>query len=509
MPPKGGATVRMYRIGHGDCFLIAFDGETANQPVYVLIDCGYKPGSPAKIVRPAPKDVDDVVAHLRAATGGAIDVAIITHEHQDHVNGISQKRFAGITIKQSWFAWTEDPNDDVANALRKKFKDKLVGLAAARLHLAAAGNTEEAEAIDNFLEFELGGETPEEVATAFQGLAAADGSVLPNKKSMKVFKDLAEDGVKFIRPHETIYTLPGAKNVRVFAMGPPRQESQLLDVDPQGQEEFHLAASAYFGSAFLGEKQPPFDQRYRIPAESAFADSEYGPFFSDHYGKLNTPTNPSPTSQKTTSLNEVDGNADWRRIDDTWVLSALQLAIDVNNATNNSSLVLAFELGKGGKVLLFAGDAQRGNWISWAEKDWADGTDKVTAKELLGRAVLYKVGHHGSHNATLNGGAGDPYPNIGWMGLGKHADEFTAMITAVRAWALTQKGWNHPLKAIKEVLLKKCSGRVFQTDADIDKMPLTSADVPTKATGELPPNWNLFQKRVSGDTLYFDLRIEP
>jgi hypothetical protein len=60
--------------------------------------------------------------------------------------------------------------------------------------------------------------------------------------------------------------------------------------------------------------------------------------------------------------------------------------------------VLAFELGKGGKVLLFAADAQRGNWISWK-----DGDQTITATDLLDRTVVYKVGHHGSHNATLNG----------------------------------------------------------------------------------------------------------
>ena len=27
----------------------------------------------------------------------------------------------------------------------------------------------------------------------------------------------------------------------------------------------------------------------------------------------------------------------------------------------------------------------------------------MTTKDLLARTVLYKVGHHGSHNATLNG----------------------------------------------------------------------------------------------------------
>jgi hypothetical protein len=48
-PPKGGAIVRMYRIGHGDCFLIAFAGK--KKPVHVLIDCGYKPKSPSFISR--------------------------------------------------------------------------------------------------------------------------------------------------------------------------------------------------------------------------------------------------------------------------------------------------------------------------------------------------------------------------------------------------------------------------------------------------------------------------
>ena len=82
------------------------------------------------------------------------------------------------------------------------------------------------------------------------------------------------------------------------------------------------------------------------------------------------------------------------------------LALAMNNATNNASLVLAFELSKGGKVLLFVGDAQAGNWRSWSDGAFDDGGTKVTAEDLLGRTVLYKVGHHGSHNATLKGKAG-------------------------------------------------------------------------------------------------------
>ena len=115
----------------------------------------------------------------------------------------------------------------------------------------------------------------------------------------------------------------------------------------------------------------------------------------------------------------------------------------------------------GGKVLLFAADAQRGSWISWAKGDWRDGERTIAAKDLLARTVLYKVGHHGSHNATLRGKATDDYPNLDWMARGDCAHEFSAMITAVRPWAETQKGRDHPLKAIKDALLHKAAGRVL------------------------------------------------
>jgi glyoxylase-like metal-dependent hydrolase (beta-lactamase superfamily II) len=132
IPPVGGAIVRMYRIGHGDCFLLAFNG--ASKPIYVLIDCGYKPGSPDYInTKP-----DDVVADIRAVTGAHIDVAVITHEHQDHVNAITKKRFEGFTIGEVWFAWTESADDKLARRLRKKYSDRLRALVAASNRLAAA-----------------------------------------------------------------------------------------------------------------------------------------------------------------------------------------------------------------------------------------------------------------------------------------------------------------------------------------------------------------------------------
>jgi beta-lactamase superfamily II metal-dependent hydrolase len=504
----------MYRIGHGDCFLIAFAGEKEDEPVYVLIDCGYKPGSPGYINTTAA----EITANIREATGGRIHIAVITHEHQDHVNGITEKNFEGITIDKTWLAWTEDPKDDVANTLRDIYKDKLLGLIASRNQLAAGGDIERKRKIDAFLALELGGEALDEEFNAgdakqLLGVSGSGGGSM-NKKSMKIFKDRAERGVKFLLPHGEIERLPGAKNARAFAFGPPRNVKELQDLNPQGKEEFqglamassgnYFAAAAVAADANAGERtDKPFARRYQVEWKSGVTGTEQAGFFRTHYGQKGdapiSEPNPEPMDEpEEEKIAEIACNAEWRRIDTDWLYSAENLALAMNNDTNNASLVLAFELGKGGKVLLFAGDAQRGNWISWSKGDWNDDGEKISVKDLLSRAVLYKVGHHCSHNATLNGLSTDDYPNIGWMATGKYANEFVAMITAVRAWAETQKGWNHPLKAIKDELIKKASGRVFQTDTDFDKMPSEKA---TKV------EWDAFKARTTADRLYFDCQI--
>ena len=87
---------------------------------------------------------------------------------------------------------------------------------------------------------------------------------------------------------------------------------------------------------------------------------------------------------------------------------------------------------------------------------------------------------------------------LGWMGQGKHAGEFTAMITAVRAWAETQKGWDHPQKAIKDALLSKCSGRVFQTDTPLEKLKQQGEGARSK----------VFLDRVKHHRLFFDYSVK-
>src|SRR5262245_1371287 len=83
-PPKTGVKVRMYRTGLGDCFLLAFPKArpaAGRDAVYVLVDCGVFMGTPG-----SKEKMRAVAADIRDATGGRLDVLVITHEHWDHVS---------------------------------------------------------------------------------------------------------------------------------------------------------------------------------------------------------------------------------------------------------------------------------------------------------------------------------------------------------------------------------------------------------------------------------------
>jgi hypothetical protein len=494
-PPPGGAVVRMYRIGHGDCFLIAFAGKKPDKPAYVLIDCGYKPGSPAELANPTK--VKDIGADIIATTGGFVDVAIVTHEHQDHVNGLTAKNFPELKVGEAWFAWTEDGHDAIANKLRKKFNDRLLGLIDASSQLRRLALTEAADKVADFLEFELG-EDPRGFRGTGLGAAGKDPASSVNKLAMKFLRDCADGDPVYLLPHEKPVPIRGAASARAFALGPPHDIDKIDDLDPEGEESFgdddHAQAVASGGVGTGGSaRKSPFPRRHVIPLEGAFTHPEFGAFFTVHFGNQNV--------ADAADYADIPDNVPWRRIGADCAADAAALALAMSNATNNSSLVLAFELSKGGKVLLFAGDAQAGNWRSWSEQPFADGNAEVTAKDLLARTVLYKVGHHGSHNATLHGELKSNYANLSWIAQGETRGEFVAMITAVEKWAhhKPKPDWNHPFPAIKEALEEKAGGRVLQTDCDLQDNPPAGA----KAS-----EWRAFRKRLTQTPLFFDLMIE-
>jgi hypothetical protein len=77
------------------------------------------------------------------------------------------------------------------------------------------------------------------------------------------------------------------------------------------------------------------------------------------------------------------------RIDRANAELALGLVRSLDKAMNNTSVILVMRAG--GKTLLFPGDAQ---WENWA---YALASDRAA---LLDNVDVYKVGHHGSLNAT-------------------------------------------------------------------------------------------------------------
>lgn len=169
--------------------------------------------------------------------------------------------------------------------------------------------------------------------------------------------------------------------------------------------------------------------------------------------------------------------------------------------TNNTSLVLAFELTGSNphKVLLFVGDAQVGNWLSWPAGRWDDttaGNEKVTGADLLHRTVFYKVGHHGSRNATLNA-----------KGLAlMDPDNLVAMIPVDQQWANDVMNWEHPALKLLGVLEQKTKNRLMRSD----QIPDTSETL-QKPDNIAADEWQKFAQNVkweSDNKLWIQYTIE-
>ena len=517
--PKKSATVRMYRQGHGDCFLIAFARKGNTTPYYVLIDCGLKPGSQNFIHKKEGSDgfadgpeIEEIVEHIGQSTNFHLDLMIVTHEHQDHVNGIWKKTnpyFEKFEIDEAWFAWTEDPTDELANSLRKKHHDQLVGLIAATDKLASFETDDRkisaVSRLNELLGMEIGGQQ-EVFGAGMMGAAASDPAGSVNKQAMKFVKDKASQkrGVRYLNPGDHVVLESGEPGIGVYVLGPPRSETLLVDEDPVGSEGFPDAIAASHNVSFMaavktdpGCGATPFDPRFNSPFSDNY-DSE--DFFVKHYGFGPKASGiPETIVEADADMGEVKDNADWRRIDEDWLSSAENLALKLNTGINNTSLVLAFELPFSKKVLFFAGDAQRGNWISWDDQTWGASPQTISAKDILSRAVLYKVGHHGSHNATLAGKVTDEHASLSWMGQGKFSGEFTAMITAVNKWAMTKNSppWRHPLPSIRKALEEKTAGRIFQTDISTLTKPVDVSD----------SAWKKFLGKCAFDRLFFDYTV--
>lgn len=456
--PAAQAHVRMYRHGLGDCFLLRIPRPTG-APFRILIDCGVMLGTPD-----AKQTMTRVAEDIRQATGGWIDVLVATHQHWDHLSGFLQARtvFDDMRFGELWLAWTEDPFDELAADLRARRRQTERSLRAMASKAAALDGE-----ISGHLKMLLGF-----FGTARGGQRTQDAlDFLTDHRS--------RPRVRYLRPGGPTLPLADASGSRAYVLGPPRDPALLRRSRPTrtGSEVYDLSpatallagAGALAGADDVADRSHAFAPHLRLD----MAEAEALPFFRDTYGRPGDP------------------ERGWRRIDRDWLASADQLALDLDSHTNNTSLALAFELGPGGGVLLFPGDAQVGNWQSWAKHTWfPDGPNgpSVTIAELLARTILYKVGHHASHNATLRA-----------EGLERMTSpELVALIPVHERTAGTM-GWAMPFPALLDRLVQQTRGRVLRADSGFPARPLETLD----------SVWRAFVGRVTEgpDHLYWDYTI--
>jgi hypothetical protein len=429
----------MYRLNElGDCFLVTFTAD--DQRTHVLIDCGsFRNSADSK------KRLEEIVAAISAELEGeALDVVVGTHQHNDHVSGFlhCEQTFQEHGVSQVWLSWLDDPSDALARRIGTDHHNLLLQLAASR------------DALTRELRHRRGaaGHLPRTLETlngmlGFFGAKEAGAPPEIPADAVRILKKLGSSRPLYLRPGRSV-DLPGlpADTVRVHVLGPPRDEDLLHRKDPRKGESYdHALMSAnLMATRFL-------DAARRTLEGTSRSDEHYP--FNDQYKR----TDPAKGSEALAAIGaRYRRRPDaWRTIDDDWMRLGEALALYLDEFTNNSSLVLAFELVDSGKVLLFAADAQTGNWLSWPDIKWKD--ESVSTESLLTRTVFYKVGHHASHNATLV----DVFEKV------THAD-LVALIPVHKQDANIRKtnGWKMPARNLFRRLVEKTEGRVLQMDND-------------------------------------------
>ena len=446
-----GVRIRMYRQGLGDSFLLTFPKGRGSQ--HVLIDSGVLLGT-----ADAATKMKAVAQNVVEVTGGKLDVLVATHEHWDHLSGFvqAQEEFEKLEIGEVWLAWTEDPSDELAGELRAHKRQALAAVSTAAQHLAASGDEDAVASAER-----LGG------LLGFFGDLGAAGSG-STETALEWVKGRTPN-IRYLRPGDLLSEL----GVRVYVLGPPHDRALIKRSDPSKKtpEVYELADTEpalglLAAVAALGQEgepgRQPFARWYKLTDEEAKAE----PLFSECYDKP---------------------DLRWRTIENDWLGAAGPLALKLDSDTNNTSLALAFELSDGGPVLLFPGDAQVGNWLSWESVEFADATE-VTAADLLARTVLYKVGHHASHNATLR------EKGLELM----TSSDLAAMIPVNRAMA-KKKRWKMPFPPLFKRLNERTMGRVLDAEEGLSG---------TKADALPAAKWQDFLDRCDVQPGWIDYTVE-
>jgi hypothetical protein len=347
----------MYQVGFGDCFLVSFayreplaDGRSER---HMLVDFGSTHG-PKDSRASGASTVERAATRIAEDARGELDVVVLTHRHRDHLSGFGDPDAAavisGLRPKLVVRPWTEHPSlprdadaplsDDSEPSLH--FADKL-----AAGHRLAAGIellTREADA--------------NSVAGRLAHLALDQ---VPNPAAIAFLDDLSArtGGGEYLSAGMESSIADHIPGIDVRVLGPPtiKQHSAILKARADDPDEFWLTQ--------LGEIA-------QVDPESLEPRASAPPL----------PIPPGPVAWIAAKLARQQ------------IGSLQRIVRTVDDALNNTSLILLVDAGD--KRLLLPGDAQIENW-SWALEA---APEAARYRGLLARVDLYKVGHHGSRNAT-------------------------------------------------------------------------------------------------------------
>ena len=348
-------TLRCYGVGFGDCFLMTFHYPDNTGDRHVLIDFGstqHPPNGKSGLMKLIARDIATVV-------GERLHVLVATHRHADHINGFATNAsktgtgdiIAGLQpqlVIQPWTERPDAPKDFIGTGQSSMMgADDALRLSLQRMTTVAAAAAREARHLRV-----LG-------ASEIQFIAI-DG--ISNESAVR---NLATMGKKtraaYVRYGSKVSVKSLLPGVKVSILGPPtiKQKSDVLDQDPVNRDEYwHFA------------------QFWKLRASVATVTQGPASLF--------------PASPSQRSLRKIPLESRWfvRRLRALRAQQLLGLVRSMDDALNNTSVILLFEAG--GKKLLFPGDAQWENWELALHKNGAQLKD----------VDVYKVGHHGSLNAT-------------------------------------------------------------------------------------------------------------
>lgn len=433
------ATLRAYNVGFGDCLLLLLRYDDDDRPVRsVLFDFGSTKLPDSRVAN----HMKVIAENIAEETGGKLDMVVASHRHADHISGFGDattgpiiERLRPEVVVQPW---TEDPDlqTDALQPAGRRRQGAHVALARTltNMHAFAAGAQAEGLRLQNLAGF------PKTVAERLSFLGET------NIKNPEAVKRLMTMGVrnpiyaKFGDRINTRGLLPG---VTIDVIGPPtlRQAPAIANQARTNADEFWHLAGAWGKFAAAGRTDG------EVPASNLAA------LF--------------PNAVR----DGIPQRAKWLvpQISRAYATDMLSILRTMDDVLNNTSLILLVQIGN--TLLLFPGDAQIENW-SYA---LFDAPNHVAIRNRLAATNVYKVGHHGSLNAT---------PKTLWNGFVHKQDDAHADPTRLISVMSTKSGKHGDARRGTEVprtILRQAledNTEDFQTPRRTGKKPWVDVKIP-------------------------------